>query len=311
MKMLNKNNNKVKIIITGASGFLGKSLIRQLSEKEYQVFPVLHSECDLTNINDCISQIKNADVILHLAGLVVSRMEQQKRPAEVLFQNLVGTANIFEAARKNNIPRVITINSITAYPEFALVPLREKDIWGGLPSAANIEYGLAKRMAVLMGEAYGKQFGLTSCSLILPNLYGVGDKISYNPPPLIPNIIMQLSQAKRQNLKEFFAGDNGQNKLDIMYVDDAARIIIKLLKFKNLPKILNASTAKPVTVRHLVDIVAKQVNFKGKIIWGKSAKQSVRSLNISEFKKLFGNFKMTDIETGLKRTVLWYKGLEK
>lgn len=297
---------KNKIIITGASGLLGRHLLPLLKrDKSYRLIPLKKQDCDLTNIQQTIKVIRNAQTIIHLAGLILSRVEQQRRPAEVLYQNLTSTLNLLEAASKNGIQRVILIGSITAYPANSPSPLKEEYLWQGPPAFGSFDYGLSKRMMNVLGRAYYKQYGIEVITVLFPNFYGPGDKFDFNPPPLVPNIIKQLYEAKQKKLPEILGGDNGDFGLDLLYVEDAAECLRIILQTKVWPELLNVGTGKAVKVKHIYSVVAKYLQYEGRIIWRKGLVQN-RFLDVSHMRRLLHWYPKTNLQTGLAKTVDWF-----
>ena len=292
------------ILLTGAKGFFGQAILKALSqEKGYRIKTADHKTYDLSKIDRAMAACKNVDIVIHAAGLVLSRIEQNLRPSEVIFQNVVPAINIAEAAKAQGVKKLIFISSITAYPKSSKA-LKEEDLWKGSPQG-DMPYGYAKRMADIIATAYSKAYGIKTCCAIFPNLYGPHDKYNFNPPPLVASAVKQLSVAKRKKLKEFFAGDNGHMPIDLLYIDDAAQAIKLLLKQASPPSLINIGTGKSVKIAQVFALVAKNLGFNGKITW-KASKAKVtdeRCLNVDLMKKALKWRPKVDLALGVKLTV--------
>lgn len=299
---------KRNILLIGSKGFLGKFLFRELSKnKNYKINPVDLPKYDLTKIDTALKVTKGIDFIINTAGLVLSRAEQMKRPAEVLYNNLLINLQVLEAARINKVKRVILISSITAYPENLRPPFKEESLWEGKPDLTNFSYGVAKRVLETATFTFMKQYNLKINCLIFPNLYGPEDKFNYNPPPLVPNIILQLYNAKKRNCSFIVGGKNGEQALELLYIEDAVKAILLMLKKENIPEILNVGNGRAVKIKDIYHIIAHYMNFEGKIKWIENKKFSPpRYLNTSKMKKYLNWKPEIKIENGLKKTVNWF-----
>lgn len=298
-----------RILVTGARGFLGKKLIPLLEETSATILPLTSADCDLTDLSATKKFLNENPVntIIHAAGLVLSRSEQQKRPAEVLFNNLMTNLVIAEAAQSTGVKRIIFISSVTAYPSAANAPFQTEDLWSGPVTDGNYAYGTAKRMADIIARAYTEQYGIATTVLLLPNIYGPGDKFSYNPPPLIPNCIQQVLAAKENNTPHINGGNNGDVLLDLLYVEDAARAIIKVLKTENLPRLINIGSQQAVSIKAIYSTVAEIVGYQNPIIWdSNSATPLPRLMNTTTATERLGWQASTTLRDGLEATIKAY-----
>ena len=305
---MDTSRKKSTILLTGSKGFLGKVLFKKLVEnKDYKIKCVDLPEYNLTKLDDCLKVTKGSDIVINLAGLVLSRVEQLERPAEVIFNNILVNLQILEAARLNKVRKVILISSITAYPAQSSHPFKEEDLWEGSMVEDSEAYGAAKRVLVLSAKAYKTQYGMDIVCLLFPNLYGPEDKFNYNPPPLIPNTILQIYKAKRDNKKFIIAGNNGQQRLDFLYVEDAVEAILLALKRKNLPELINVGTGRGIKIKDVFKIIAMEISFKGIIKWDKTVRYfPARYLDIFKMKRFLKFEPKYTIESGLQKTVKWF-----
>ncbi len=299
-----KNTREMKrVLVTGSTGFLGKAVLEILNCGNYELITTNSSLHDLTNLDECKILTKNIDVIINLAGLVLSRNEQKARPAEVFFTNTIISLNIAEAARQNNVRRIIFISSVTAYPENIPSPFSETDLWKGPVTDANYAYGTAKRITETIARAYNDQYDIETCTLFLPNLYGPNDKFDYTPPPLIPNIINQIQQSVKEDAAVLKGGNNGDSTLDLLYVTDAANAIKCALETNNLPPLLNISTGTTISIKEVYSNIAKILSYKGTIEWEPGNPPTPRIMDTSKAQEHIGWKNITSFETGITNTI--------
>lgn len=297
---------KKKILVTGASGFLGTAVSSLLETSQYELVTTNSSLHDLTKLEDCILATKNIDTIIHTAGLVLSRSEQQRRPAEVFAINTQTTLNIAEAARQNGVRRIIFISSVTAYPEKATSPITETDLWNGPVNDGNYAYGNAKRITETIARSYAEQYGLETCVLFLPNLYGPNDKFTYNPPPLIPNSIIQIHAAKEAQKPIIIGGNNGGVELDFLYVVDAAKAVVCAIDAAELPQTVNISTGSTVSIKTIYTTIADKLGYTGTITWEEGNIPPPRRMDTTRAETYLHWQSETEFTEGIAHTVASY-----
>lgn len=171
------NLNDKKILVTGGGGFVGSHLIAALRRRgvlDENISAPSLKECDLRVTGDCAKAVKGVHVIFDCAAVAGDILLRTKIPGELFYENLVMGIYLLEAARHEGVEKVVTIGSASEYPEHAPVPLKEEMLWNGLPAAANIPYGLSKRIVAMQGEMYRRESGMNAVHLLLTNAYGPG-----------------------------------------------------------------------------------------------------------------------------------------
>lgn len=306
--MINLLNER--ILITGAHGFLGSYLVNYLKEKgvaEAQLSLPRSKDTDLRNWEQCRKAVASHSVVIHLAGVVVSKKEQQQRAAQVFNDNVLMNIHILEACRLAEVKKIVTIGSMTAYPAQCKLPFQEEELWNGYPDPDNAPYAISKRLLLTGLQAYKKQYELNGIHLIFPNLYGPGDKFNYDIPPLLPSLITQISEAHRRSAPEIYGGANGRNVIDLLYGADAAAAIYKALLEYEDAQPLNIGSGSPVSIQTLAQKIADTLDYKGRIEWGVQDQIISRYLNTKRQEKLLGFVPVTSLEEGLGNTIYEYQ----
>jgi GDP-L-fucose synthase len=190
------------------------------------------------------------------------------------------------------------------------VPFREDDLWNGYPEETNAPYGLAKKMLLVQGQAYRDQYGFKSIYLLPVNLYGPGDNFDPSSSHVIPALILKMFEAKERGDDHIVAWGTGSASREFLYVEDAAEGIVLATERYDGREPANLGAGREVTIRELIETIARLCEFKGEIRWdfSKPDGQPRRMLDTSRARELFGFEAKTDFEDGLRRTIDWYAG---
>ncbi len=303
--------NKVlpqRILLTGASGFLGRAVLKLLQRNpSAMVFAPGHSEVDLTSgsaIEDLFKSIRPT-MVIHLAAVVGGIGANRERPGTFFYENAIMGIQLMEAARRHGVEKFVAVGTICSYPKFTPVPFREDDLWNGYPEETNAAYGLAKKMLLVQAQAYRTQYGFNAIYLLPVNLYGPGDNFDPTSSHVIPSLIRKCVEAKTLGKASIVVWGDGMPTREFLFVDDAAEGIILAAEGYDKPDPVNLGSGDEVSVRDLAERIATLTGFEGEIEWDKSMPngQPRRRVDGSKAEKEFGFKARTPFVEGLRLTV--------
>jgi len=301
-----------RITVTGGAGFLGNYIVKNLRESGCQnIFVPRSKDYNLVD-NEAVKRLyrdAKPDIVIHLAALVGGIGANKENPGKFFYDNLMMGVQMMEQGRLFKIEKFVAIGTICAYPKFTPVPFQEKDLWNGYPEETNAPYGLAKKMLLVQAQAYRQQYGFNSIYLLPVNLYGPGDNFDPESSHVIPAIIKKCVDAIEKGEREIVVWGTGKPTREFLYVEDAAEGIVLATEKYDKPEPVNLGAGVEISIKDLVDLIAKLTGFKGKIIWDASQPdgQPRRCLDTSKAQQEFGFKAKTNFEEGLKRTIDWYR----
>ncbi|MBI3631788.1 MAG: GDP-L-fucose synthase [Candidatus Staskawiczbacteria bacterium] len=302
-----------KILVTGADGFVGKHLVKNLLEKRKapreNLFLPTAEELDLRKWEDCEKAVKGQDVVIHLAAKVGGIGFNLEKPGELFFDNLMMGVNLMETARQAGVEKFVGVMTVCAYPKFTPVPFKEEDLWIGYPEETNAPYGLAKKMLLVQAQAYRKQYGFNAISLLPVNMYGPCDAFDPKKSHVISALIKKFHDAKKNNTGYVDIWGTGKASREFLYVEDGVEGIIQATENYDKEDPLNIGVGSEMTIKELVETIAKLTGFTGEIRWDTSKPdgQPRRMLDMTRTRKEIGFEAKTDFIEGLKNTIAWYK----
>ena len=302
-----------RILITGGAGFLGsfvvEKLIRERSVKVQNIRIPRSKELDLRMWDNCVQAVKNIDIVIHLAAKVGGIGFNEQNPATLFYDNAVMGIQLMEAARQEGVQKFVALGTICAYPKFTPVPFSEEDLWNGYPEETNASYGIAKKILLVQAKAYKQQYDFNAIYLLPVNLYGPRDNFDPESSHVIPALIKKMVDAKLIGRKEIVVWGTGNVSREFLYVADAAEGILLATEKYNKTDPVNLGTGNEITIRDLVILIAKLVEYSGEFVWDTSKPdgQPRRRLETIKAKKEFGFEAKTDFHEGIKSTIEWYR----
>ena len=301
----------MKILLTGATGFLGQNLKPILSQS-HDVFGI-GSDWDLRDQDQCHKLLadfqSDTDIIVHAAGTVGGIGANKENPGRFMYDNLIMGANLIHAAMKQQVSKFILLGTVCAYPKHTPIPFEEKDIWDGYPEETNAPYGIAKKTLMRLLEAYHDQYGMNGVNLIPVNMYGPHDHFNLTSSHVIPALILKVDQAIKQKAKSITLWGTGQASREFLYATDCAEAIKLSIEKDMSPTPINIGTGKEIKICDLIETICDIMGFDGEILYDTSKPdgQPRRCLNTSKAEQLLGFKARTSLQDGLIHTIKWFK----
>jgi GDP-L-fucose synthase len=303
-------------MVTGGGGFLGSAVVERLRQAgATEVFIPRSRDYDLRTHDGIARALADGrpHIVIHLAAVVGGIGANRENPGRFFYENAIMGIELMEQARVAGVAKFVQIGTVCSYPKFTPVPFREDDIWNGYPEETNAPYGLAKKMLLVQGQAYRQQYGFDAIHLIPVNLYGPGDNFDPSSSHVIPALIKKCVDAREGGLNQIEVWGTGSASREFLYVEDAAEGIALGAERYDGADPVNLGVGREITIRELVELIARLTLFEGEISWDPSKPdgQPRRALDTSRARDLFGFEARTSFEEGLRETIEWYRDLGK
>ncbi len=301
-----------RILLTGGSGFLGRHVLAELRHRGAErIFHPGSRVYDLTRPEQVrrLFEAVQPELVIHLAAVVGGIGANRRQPGRFFYENAIMGLEVMEQARLTGCERFVTVGTICSYPRLTPVPFREQDLWQGYPEETNAPYGLAKKMLLVQGQAYRKQYGFDAIHLLMVNLFGPHDNFDPESSHVIPAIIRKCLTARARGDREITLWGTGRATREFLFVEDAARAVVDATERYDSAEPVNIGSGVEISIRELAGKIAALCDFDGDILWDDSKPdgQPRRCLDVSRARDLFGFSAQTSLEEGLRRTIDWYR----
>lgn len=300
-----------RILVTGATGFIGANLVRKLINQNHQVHILKRKKSDIWRIKDVISKLDIYDVDL-LEKEKLSKIIRKIKP-NVIFHlanlglyggidpniedsikiNTFGTINLIQSADSINYECFINTGSSSEYG-IKQSPMKETDT-----CEPTSNYAISKLAGTLYASLYAKKTHKPLVTLRIFSPFGPYD----HPDRLITQAILKMLRGEQ------FFSNNPYSVRDYIFIEDV--IEAYLLCMKNSPniggEIFNIGSGKQVYIQNVINLLAAEMKIdltdwkksnKNDIVWQADIRKAKRMLN------WYPREKLTD---GLKKTITWFK----
>ncbi len=301
-------------MLTGGSGFLGRAVVDRLAQRgvpPHSVFIPRRRDYDLTCESDVVRAYDSfrPEVVIHLAAEVGGIGANQANPGRYFYANMAMALHLVEHARRRGVRKFVQAGTICAYPKHTPVPFPESALWDGYPEETNAPYGVAKKAALVMLDAYYRQYGLSSAYLLPVNLFGPWDNFDLGTSHVIPALIRKFVEACESGAPHVDCWGTGAASREFLFVEDAAEAFVRAAESIDDPTPINLGTGREITIRALSEMVASLTGFRGAIRWDptKPDGQPRRCLAVDRAREMLGWTAQVTLEDGLRRTIDWYR----
>ena len=314
----------MKVLITGAAGFLGSHLTEKLIESGKKVRALMHYDSnnnwgwlenskykkeiefvvgDIRDFDSVYSAMKDVDEVFHLAALIGIPYSYLS-PLAYIKTNIEGTYNVMQSAKLLDTKNIIITSTSETYGSAQYIPIDEKH-----PKVGQSPYSATKIGADNLAISFYRSFGLP-IKIVRPfNIYGPRQSAR----AIIPSIGIQILN----DMKEIKLG-NLEATRDLTFVTDTADGFIEISKESRLNgQTINIGMNQEISIKDLVEKISKITNKK--IIIKTDAKRvrpeksEVNRLvcNNSKIKKYTNWQPKYNLEKGLKETIDWLEDNKK
>jgi GDP-L-fucose synthase len=298
------------ILVTGATGFLGKRICHLLkkSGKSYKSSS-LSLGLDLRDREATLKYFEQnkPDYVLNCAAYVGGIQFGYKHSAELFHNNLQITLNLLEACKESGVKRIVNPISNCSYPGEAKL-FKEDEYWNGPLHESVMVYGFVRKASWVGSWAYSQQYNLDVLNLIFSNMYGPEDHFDEERSHALGALIMKFVEAKKNNQPEVVVWGSGKPVREWLHVDDAAEAMVRGLDVEKKLDLVNVGIGQGISIIDMANLIKNYVGYQGLLRLDESKPDGApfKTVDGSRGEKLFNWIPNKDLEQGIKDTIDWY-----
>lgn len=298
------------ILIAGSNGLVGSAILNELISSGQDAVGLTRSNVNLLNRNEVFSYIQDLkpSAIIDAAAKVGGIGANDKYPVDFLTENLQIQSNLMDAAHNANVEKFVFLGSSCIYPRECPQPIKEEYLLTGPLEPTNSAYALAKISGLELIKSYRKQHGKKWITVMPTNLYGPRDNFDLQNSHVLPALIRKFVEAINSGAKSVELWGTGSAVREFLYVEDLAKAVIFCLKNYDSNEHINIGTGIGITIKELSEKISRLSGFEGDIKWDSSKPDGmpVKVLDVSGINQL-GWFATTDLDSGIEKTLSWYR----
>ena len=246
--------------------------------------------------------------LVNCAAVVGGVVANRDYPGDFIGANLLLQANLFEAARRFEVEKILFMGSGCVYPRDPPLPTPEEALLTSPLEPTNQWYAVAKIAGVKTGEAYRAQFGMDVVSVMPCNLYGEGDNFDPETSHVAPALVRKFCRAREGGEKQAVVWGSGAALREFLHVDDLARACVFLLRESCPHPIVNVGDQKEISIADLAQIVAAAAGFAGEIVFDRARPDGApRKVLDSSKMRALGWRPRIELRAGIARVCEWYR----
>jgi len=302
----------MKMLVTGASGFLGSHLCKKLEGEGHQVTAPGSRQCDLTKQGALSGALAGRagdfDEIIHLAAWTQAGDFCLRHPGEQWLMNQEINTNVLSYWKKEQEQaKLLFMGTSCSYDP--TLPLREENYMAGVPIDSLFTYAMTKRMLYAGALAMNRQYGMKYLCFVPSTLYGPGYHTDARQMHFIFDLIRKIIRGKLYGEEVVLWGD-GHQKRELVYIDDFTAAMLALdARCEN--ELVNVGEGQEHSIREFAGMVCDGVGYDfsrirfdtGRYVGAKS-----KCLDIGKLKRIYPEYRPTPLKEGLASTIKWFMG---
>ena len=312
---------KSKIVVAGASGFIGSNLVRYFLNQNYSVRGILRQRppvvvddrieyvhADLATKEGCRLAVRDADYLFMCAAQTAGAAVMAADPLSQVTPNVLINTQLLQAAYEARIKKTVFISSSAAYPPTGITPVKEEQMFDGDPHEVYFSVGWMKRYAEILCKIYAQKVpNPMPVAVVRPsNIYGPFDKFDFKTSHVTAALLRRVVE-RHQPLEVW--GD-GSDIRDLIFVDDFIEGMMKVFHAPDPYVAVNLASGQGTTVRQILETLLEVDGYKDadiRYLKDKPRTIPARFVDTTLAEKKFGFKPAHSLKEGFKKTISWYR----
>ena len=261
-------NRRHRTFVAGGDTLAGAALLDLLRERGC-VVGAPPAEPDLTDprqVDDFFGDVRPERVFL-VAGKSGGIGLNRARPADLMLDNLLVTANVLQASQRYGVSKLLYLASSCAYPKDALQPLRVESLTTGPPEPTSEAYATAKLAGWKLCDAYRRQYGSRFVTAFPANPFGPHDDFGADSGHVLPALIRRAHEAKARGEPTLTVWGTGTPRREFLFSRDLADACLFVMDRYDGGTPINLGAGVDLSIAEAARAVAEVVGYRGRLVF--------------------------------------------
>ena len=311
-----------KILVCGATGFIGRNLVMQLSRNpNYQIIAVKHNrpsfqvkeakneviwlKADLRNVNDVSRILNGIDIVVQAAATTSGSKDIVTKPYIHVTDNALMNSILLREAMNNSVSHFLFFSCTVMYKNSS-IPIKEKD-WNASDEINDSYFGIANTKVYVekMLDFYSRISTMKTTAIRHSNIYGPYDKYDFERSHVCGATISKVLTSEN----DVIVWGTGEEERDLLYIDDLVEFVESaILNQREKYRLYNCGYGESISIRKLVELIINQSK-KTLTISHDITKPTIKTtlcLDNELAKKELGWYPSTPLKDGINKTIIWW-----
>jgi len=297
------------VYVAGHDTFIGAALIAELKREGFvnlvsTPYPDLKDRAAV----DAYFRAQRPEYVLVAAGQILGIGGNQRRPAELMFDNLLVGCHVIHSAFRHGVRKLLYLASGCIYPKHAGQPMTPIELMTGVLEPTSEFYATAKLANVKLCQAYRLQYGVDFISAIAANPFGPGDDFHLDDAHVIGALISRMCRARERGLKSVEVWGSGSARRDFIYIDDLAAAAVFVVRQYSQVAPINLSSGVDISIQQLAAMLGELTEFQGELRFDTTRPDGmpIKILDNTALRSLGWQSRFS-LRKGLAATVEWFR----
>ncbi|MFT5207210.1 MAG: GDP-L-fucose synthase [Candidatus Omnitrophota bacterium] len=309
-----------KVLVVGGAGFIGSNLILKLLSLGADVSGTLHKkkaqvtdsrinyiQVDLMLAADCRRAVEGQELVFMCAANTSGADVMAKTPLVHVTPNVIMNSLVLEASYQAQVKKFVFISSSAAYPDIGDEPVVESQMFEGDPPDVYYPVGWMKRYSEILCRMYSEKIKQPMQTVVVrpSNMFGPYDDYDFKTSHMMAALIRRC--VDRHN--PFVVWGTGEDIRDLLYIDDFIEGMLAAVEKLSNYEPINIAMGKTYSIKEIVQLILAEDDYDIDLEFdaSKPSMLSKRYISTALAEKKLGFKYSTDLKTGIKKTLQWYR----
>lgn len=303
-------DRQARVYVAGAETLIGAAIVQELQRQGFgNLLGLAETGPDLLDPRavEAFFASQRPEYVFVASGRSGGIDLNQRQPASLMRDNLLGSANIIHAAHQHCTRKLLYLGSSCCYPRLCPQPMREDDLFTGPLEPTNQGYAMAKLAGITFCQAYRQEHGDDFICGLPANCFGPGDDFSQENSHVIAALIRRMHAAKQAGEAEVLIWGSGAPRREFIFADDLAAACLFVMENYSAPQPLNLGGGQDLSIAQLAEMVRQVTGYSGRLTFDSTRPDGMprKALDASRLLGL-GWRPQWDFRRALELTYAWY-----